>query len=43
MLVIPVAYGTNALRAIARASATRVQSGDPENISEVLELIGSFF
>ena len=47
VIVIPVAYGgdadINALNAIARASATRVQSGDPENIQAVLEVISSYF
>lgn len=47
IIVIPVAYGgdadINALNAIARASATRVQSGDPENIQKVLEIISSYF
>jgi Ca-activated chloride channel family protein len=47
VIVIPVAYGgdadINALNGIARASATRVQSGDPENIQNVLEIIGSYF
>jgi Ca-activated chloride channel family protein len=47
VIVIPVAYGgdadINALNAIARASATRVQSGDPENIQKVLEIISSYF
>ncbi|RME79025.1 MAG: VWA domain-containing protein [Chloroflexi bacterium] len=47
IIVIPVAYGAdadiNALNAIARASATRVQSGDPENIRKVLEIISSYF
>ncbi|MFZ4813709.1 MAG: vWA domain-containing protein [Phototrophicaceae bacterium] len=47
ILVVPVAYGSNAdvtaLNNIARASATRVQSGDPNNIGEVLEVIASFF
>jgi Ca-activated chloride channel family protein len=47
VIVIPVAYGgdadINALNAIARASATKVQSGDPENIQRVLEIIGSYF
>jgi Ca-activated chloride channel family protein len=47
VIVIPVAYGgdadINALNAIARASATRVQSGDPENIQNVLEIISSYF
>lgn len=47
VIVIPVAYGSsadiNALNGIARASATRVQSGDPQNILAVLELISSYF
>jgi Ca-activated chloride channel family protein len=47
IIVIPVAYGAdadiNALNAIARASATKVQSGDPANIQKVLELISSYF
>jgi Ca-activated chloride channel family protein len=47
VIVIPVAYGgdadINALNGIARASATRVQSGDPENIQKVLEIISSYF
>lgn len=47
VVVIPVAYGSdadiNALNSIARASATRVQSGDPENIEQVLQIIGSYF
>lgn len=47
VIVIPVAYGgdadINALNAIARASATRVQSGDPDNIQKVLEIISSYF
>ncbi len=47
VIVIPVAYGgdadINALNNIARASATRVQSGDPENIQSLLELISSYF
>jgi Ca-activated chloride channel family protein len=47
VIVIPVAYGgdadINALNSIARASATRVQSGDPENIQRVLEIISSYF
>lgn len=47
VIVIPVAYGgdadINALNSIARASATRVQSGDPENIQHVLEIISSYF
>ncbi|MBW4437443.1 MAG: substrate-binding domain-containing protein [Pleurocapsa minor GSE-CHR-MK-17-07R] len=47
VIVIPVAYGSdadvNALNAIARASATRVQSGDASSISRILEIISSYF
>lgn len=47
VLVIPVAYGgdadINALNAIARASSTKVQSGDPNDIQKLLELISSYF
>jgi Ca-activated chloride channel homolog len=47
VIVIPVAYGSNAdidaLSSIARASATTVQSGDPNNITRVLEVISSYF
>jgi Ca-activated chloride channel family protein len=47
VIVVPVAYGgdadINALNSIARASATKVQSGDPENIQSVLEIISSYF
>jgi Ca-activated chloride channel homolog len=47
VLIIPIAYGSdadiNALSAIARASDTRVQSGDPNNIIKVLEIISSYF
>ena len=47
ILIVPVAYGgdadINALNAIARASSTRVQSGDPANILRVLEIISSYF
>jgi len=47
VIVVPVAYGgdadINALNSIARSSATRVQSGDPENIQNVLEIISSYF
>lgn len=47
ILVIPVAYGSDAdiaaLNGIARASATKVQSGDPRDILEVLEIISSYF
>jgi Ca-activated chloride channel family protein len=47
VLVIPVAYGDDAdisaLSAIARASDTKVQSGDPQTIKSLLEIIGSYF
>lgn len=47
VIVIPVAYGgdadINALNGIARAGATRVQSGNPEDIQKVLEIISSYF
>jgi Ca-activated chloride channel family protein len=47
ILVIPVAYGRdadiNALNSIGRASDTKVQSGDPENIKRVLDVISSYF
>jgi Ca-activated chloride channel family protein len=51
VIVIPVAYGAGAatdaaaraLSTIARASNTRVQSGDPTTILEVLEIISSYF
>jgi Ca-activated chloride channel family protein len=47
VIVVPVAYGgdadINALNSIARAGATKVQSGDPENIQAVLEIISSYF
>ena len=47
VLIIPVAYGANAdintLSSIARASDTKVQSGDPKNIQKLLEIIGSYF
>lgn len=47
ILIIPVAYGEdadiNALNAIARASSTKVQSGDPGSIQKVLEIISSYF
>lgn len=47
ILVIPVAYGrdadVNALNAIGRASDTKVQSGDPENIKRLLDVISSYF
>lgn len=47
VLVIPVAYGRdadiNALNAIARASDTKVQSGDAKTIKGLLDVIGSYF
>ncbi len=47
VIVIPLAYGSDAdltaLTDLARASRTRVQSGSPENIGEVLEILQSFF
>ncbi len=47
ILIIPVAYGSDAdiasLNSIARASATKVQSGDPEDIAKLLEIISSYF
>lgn len=47
ILVIPVAYGSDAdtstLNDIARSSKTKVQSGDPKNITAVLEIISSYF
>ncbi len=47
IIVVPVAYGSNAdvstLNSIARASATQVQSGDPQNILNVLQVISSYF
>jgi Ca-activated chloride channel family protein len=47
VIVVPVAYGSNAdvstLNSIARASATSVQSGDPQNILNVLQIISSYF
>lgn len=47
VLVIPVAYGSdadiNALNAIARASDTKVQSGDAKTIKSLLDVIGSYF
>jgi Ca-activated chloride channel family protein len=47
IIVIPVAYGrdadTQALNAIARASATQVTAGDPGNILNVLNIISSYF
>ncbi len=47
VLVIPVAYGgdadINSLSSIARASDTKVQSGDPKDIKNLLQIIGSYF
>ena len=47
IILVPVAYGSdadvNALDALARASNTRVQSGDPQSILGVLEIISSYF
>lgn len=47
VIVIPVAYGADAdvgaLNNIARASATRVQSGDAADILSVLQIISSYF
>lgn len=47
IILIPVAYGADAdvasLNALARASDTRMQSGDPTSILAVLEIISSYF
>jgi len=47
IILIPVAYGSAAdvttLSRMARASNTRVQSGAPEDIQALLELISSYF
>ncbi len=47
VIVIPIAYGEdadiNTLSAIARASQTRVQSGDASTITNLLDIIGSYF
>ena len=51
IIVIPVAYGegavtpeaTRALTSIARESNTRVQSGAPEDIESLFELLSSYF
>lgn len=49
VIVVPVGYGSlnddliRVLQRIASASNTTWQSGDPDNIARVLELIGSFF
>lgn len=47
VIVIPIAYGSNAdvptLQSIARASATQVQSSDPNDITRLLRLLSSYF
>jgi Mg-chelatase subunit ChlD len=47
VIVVPLAYGADAdaltLNSIAQASRTRLQSGDVENISGLLDLLSSFF
>ncbi|HLY28150.1 MAG TPA: hypothetical protein VKQ72_17525, partial [Aggregatilineales bacterium] len=47
IIVIPIAYGKDAdvgtLSSIARASTTKVQSGDPSNIGSILQIISSYF
>jgi Ca-activated chloride channel family protein len=47
IIVIPIAYGADAdvpvLNAIARAANTRLQSGDPQQIQTLLELVSSYF
>ncbi|MEP7289116.1 MAG: extracellular solute-binding protein [Chloroflexota bacterium] len=47
VIVIPVAYGSDAdvsiLGSFARASTTKVQSGDPSTIGKILEIISSYF
>lgn len=47
VIVIPVAYGQNAsirtLDRVAMASNTTRQSGDPQSIQKVLEILSSFF
>ncbi|MCU0498101.1 MAG: extracellular solute-binding protein [Anaerolineae bacterium] len=47
VIVVPVAYGGDAdiptLQSIARASATRVVFGDPENILDVLRVLSAYF
>ncbi len=47
IIVIPLAYGSDAdtttLQAIADASFTRVISGDPSNIRELLALLSGYF
>lgn len=47
VIVVPLAYGADAdvltLNSIAQASRTRLQSGSPEDIGQVLEFLSSFF
>ncbi len=47
ILVIPIAYGgdadISALNAIARASSTRVQTGETDDIDKLLEVVSSYF
>lgn len=47
VIVLPVAYGSDAdiqaLNSMARSSATRVTSGDPNNIGQLLQIISSYF
>lgn len=47
VIVIPIAYGEGAdvrtLEAIARAAATQVQSGNPDEIDALLQLLASYF
>ncbi|MBX3080097.1 MAG: VWA domain-containing protein [Anaerolineae bacterium] len=47
VIVIPIAYGADAdvstLGSIARAATTSVQSGDVSNITQVLQIISSYF
>ncbi|MFN8565526.1 MAG: extracellular solute-binding protein [Anaerolineae bacterium] len=47
VILIPVAYGAdadiNALNSLARASNAKVQSGDPQSILGVLQIISSYF
>jgi Ca-activated chloride channel family protein len=47
VVIIPIAYGSDAdaatLQSMARAANTRLQSGDPSQITTLLELISSYF
>ncbi|MEM7348679.1 MAG: vWA domain-containing protein, partial [Chloroflexota bacterium] len=47
VILIPIAYGSDAdihaLNTIARSSATRIQSSDPADIQQVLQVISSYF